>query len=109
MPKNFYEKNKLAVDHVEEFDEGNSYDVFTQSLCLKSLDGNFLYEEFFYFNPLFLEEGIFDDSQVGIQRQGSMIIILQVTSLHRLYEGNPIRSLVSSLLNHQKTLQMEFF
>ena len=67
IPKNFYEKNKLAVDHMEEFDEGNSYDVFAPRLCLKSLDGNFLYEENVYFNHLFLEEGIFTDaSQVGI-------------------------------------------
>ena len=80
MSKIFYEKNNhdrrsndLVGNLMEEFDEGNSYDVFTPSLCSKSLDGNFLYEENVYFNPLFLEEGIsIDDSQVGIQRQGSM-------------------------------------
>ena len=110
MPKNFYNKNKLAADQMEEFDEGNSYDVFSPSLCLKSLDGNFLYEENVYFNPLFLEEGIFtDDSQVGIQRQGSMTIAPEVASCHRLYEGNPLQSFVSPSLNHQKTLLIENF
>ena len=92
MPKNFYEKNnhdeesnELAGDLMEESSEENSYDVFTPRLCSKFLDSKFLYEENVYFNPLFIEKGIsIDDSQVSIQRQGSMAITPQVASHHRL-------------------------
>ena len=51
IPKNFYDKNnhdkrsnELVEDHVEEFDEGNSYEIFSPSLCSKSLDDNVLYK-----------------------------------------------------------------
>ena len=74
MRKNFYEKNnddrisnELVEALMEKSDEENSYDVFIPRLCWKSLDGNFLYEENIFFNPLFLEKNIsIDDSQVGI-------------------------------------------
>ena len=82
MSKRFYEENnddqmsnELVGDLMEEFDEGNSNDVFIPSLCSKALDGNFLYGESVYFNPLFLDEGIsIDTSQIGVQGQGSMAI-----------------------------------
>ncbi len=82
MSKRFYEKNnydkrsnEVVGNLMEEFDEVSSYDVFTPSLCSKSLDGDFLCEENVYFNPLFLEGGIsIDDTQVGMQRKGSRTI-----------------------------------
>ena len=106
MPKNFYEKsnhykksNELVGDLMEKSNEEKSYDVFTPRLCSKSLDGNFLYEEHVYFNPLFLGEGIsIDDSH--IKRQGFIATTPQVASCHRLYKGNPIRGLISLSLNH---------
>lgn len=65
--------NDLARYIMEEFPEGRSYDVFNPSLCSKSLDCNFLYQENVYFYHLFLEGGIsINVSQVGIQRKASI-------------------------------------
>ena len=113
MSKRFYEKNnhdkisnELAGDLMEESAEGNSNDVFIPSLCLKALDGNFLYGESVYSSPLFLDEGTsIDASQIGVQGQGLMAKTPQVALCHTLYEGNPIQSFLSSCLNHQKTFR----
>ena len=75
--KNNHDKisNELVGDLMEESNEGNSNDVFIPSFWSKYLDGNFIYGESVYFNPLFLDKGIsIDASHIGVQRQGSMDI-----------------------------------